>query len=84
MKNLTDKEVYKKTAELFNNQCALCGNNQIAMHHIRYGACGRKTYMGNVIPLCEYHHRLVHSNKKKYQPMLIQIINEKIEISQNL
>ena len=78
---MTDKEVYKKTSELFNGMCAICGNNQIAMHHIRYGACGRKTYMGNVIPLCEYHHRLVHSNKKKYQPVLINIINSKIEIS---
>lgn len=81
MKNLTDKEVYKKTSEMFNHECAICHSNQIAMHHIRYGACGRKTYMGNIIPLCEYHHRLVHSNKKKYQPMLIQIINKKIEIS---
>lgn len=76
---MTDKEVYKKTLELFNGVCAICGNNQIAMHHIRYGACGRKTYMGNVIPLCEYHHRLVHTNKKKYQPMLIELINKKIE-----
>lgn len=81
MRSSTDKEIYKKTLNLFNGLCAICGNNQVAMHHIRYGACGRKTYMGNVIPLCEYHHRLVHSNKKKYQPMLIQIINEKIEIS---
>ena len=76
---IQEKETYKKTLELFNNECAICGNNQVAMHHIRYGACGRKTYMGNVIPLCEYHHKLVHSNKKKYQPMLIDIINRKIE-----
>lgn len=81
MKNLTDKEVYKKTLELFNGLCALCGSNQVALHHIRYGACGRKTYMGNVIPLCPKHHSLVHTNKKKYQPILIKIINEKIEIS---
>lgn len=71
-----EKETYKKTIELFNGECAICGNNQIHLHHIRYGACGRKTYMGNVIPLCEYHHRLVHTNKKKYQPMLIKMINE--------
>ncbi len=74
-----EKETYKKTLELFNNECAICGNNCIHLHHIRYGACGRKTYMGNVIPLCEYHHRLVHSNKKLYQPMLIDIINKKLE-----
>ena len=76
---MQEKEIYKKTLELFNNVCAICGNNQIHLHHIRYGACGRKTYMGNIIPLCEYHHRLVHSNKKKYQPILIEMINEKIK-----
>ena len=74
-----EKETYNKTLELFNNECAICGNTNIHLHHIRYGACGRKTYMGNVIPLCEYHHRLVHSNKRLYQPMLIQIMEEKLK-----
>ena len=73
-----EKEIYKKSLELFNGVCAICGNNKVALHHIRYGACGRKTYMGNVIPLCEKHHRLVHSNKKKYQPILIEILNRKL------
>lgn len=76
---MQEKETYKKTLELFNGVCAICGNNQVALHHIIYGAKGRKTYMGNVIPLCVYHHKLVHSNKKKYQPMLIKIINEKLK-----
>ncbi len=72
------KEVYRKTLELFNNCCAICGNNQVQCHHIRYGASGRKTYMGNIIPLCKKHHDLVHTNKKKYQPILIEIIDKKI------
>lgn len=76
---IQEKETYKKTLEMFDNGCAICGNNQVALHHIRYGMCGRKTYMGNVIPLCNYHHKLVHSNKKLYQPMLIKIIDEKIK-----
>lgn len=75
---MTDKEVYKKTLELFDGVCAICGNNQVALHHVRFGACGRKTYMGNVIPLCPYHHNLVHTNKRKYQPMLIELINKKM------
>ena len=76
-----EKAIYKKTLELFDGLCAICKNNQVALHHIRFGGLqgGRKTYMGNVIPLCEYHHRLVHTNKKKYQPMLIKIIDEKIK-----
>jgi len=76
---IQEKETYNKTLEMFNGVCAICSNNQVALHHIRYGACGRKTYIGNVIPLCEYHHRLVHSNKKKYQPMLIKLINDRID-----
>lgn len=76
---IREKETYNKTLEMFNGVCAICGNNQVALHHIRYGACGRKTYMGNVIPLCNYHHKLVHSNKKLYQPLLIKMINERID-----
>lgn len=74
-----EKEVYQRTIELYNGQCAICGNNQINLHHIRYGAVGRKTYMGNVIPLCKKHHDLVHTNKKKYMPILIEMINKKLE-----
>ena len=78
--NKTEKEVYKKTIDLYDGCCAMCGNNQIQMHHIRYGGLygGRKTYMGNVIPLCKKHHDLVHTNKDKYMPMLIDMINRKI------
>lgn len=78
--NKKEKEAYEKTIELYNGQCAICGNPNIAMHHIRYGGLygGRKTYMGNVIPLCEKHHRLVHTNKRKYMPILIDMIDRKI------
>ena len=76
--NKKEEKVYQETYNLFNGCCALCGSPYIQMHHIRYGACGRKTYMGNVIPLCNFHHDLVHSNKRKYQPILIKIIEDKI------
>lgn len=64
--NKQEKETYEKTKELYNGQCAICGNTNIHLHHIRYGNLrgGRKTYMGNVIPLCKMHHDLVHTNKK--------------------
>ena len=78
MSSKAEKKVYKDTLELFNGCCAICGNNQVQCHHIRYGGLygGRKTYMGNVIPLCKKHHDLAHTNKRKYMPMLIEIINE--------
>lgn len=79
---MKEKEVYQKTYELFNGQCALCGSNQIHMHHVRYGGLygGRKTYMGNVIPLCKKHHDLVHTNKHYYMPKLIEIVNKKLGV----
>ena len=78
---MTDKQVYEITNKMFDYCCAICQNNVIAMHHIRYGGLygGRKTYMGNVIPLCEKHHRLVHTNKDKYMPMLIEMCNKKLK-----
>ena len=76
---MNDKQVYQITYDLFNGLCAICKNNQIHMHHIRYGGTyGIKTYMGNVIPLCYKHHNLVHTNKRIYMPKLIKIINEKL------
>ena len=69
---LKDKEVYEKTLELFKGCCALCGSPYPQCHHIRFGGLygGRKTYMGNIIPLCVNCHQLVHSNKRKWQPIL--------------
>jgi hypothetical protein len=78
--NNKEKKVYEDTIKLYDGLCAICGSNQIHLHHIRYGGLygGRKTYMGNVIPLCKKHHDMVHSNKEKYMPMLIDMINKKI------
>lgn len=76
---MTDKQVYEITNEIFDYCCAICQNNVIAMHHIRFGACGRHTYLGNVIPLCDKHHKMAHKNKKKYQPILIDICNKKLK-----
>ena len=82
---MTDKQVYEKTLELFNNCCAICGKPYPQLHHVRFGGLqgGRKTYMGNIIPLCPEHHRLVHTNKRKYQPILIEMIERKINGSIN-
>lgn len=78
---MTEKQVYEKTFELFDGLCAICKDSNIAMHHIRYGGLygGRKTYLGNIIPLCPKHHALVHTNKKKYMDQLIEIIDERLK-----
>lgn len=78
---MTDKQVYEETIKAFNGQCALCGNTNIALHHIRYGSLygGRKTYLGNVIPLCAKHHNLVHTDKGYWMPKLIEIVDRRLK-----
>ena len=78
--NKHEKEVYEKSSQMFDNCCAICGSPEIQLHHIRYGALrgGRKTYLGNVIPLCKKHHDWAHSNKKENMEKLIDIMNDRL------
>lgn len=77
MKSLTTEE--KKVYDYINKiepYCVLCGSpNKLHRHHIRYGGMygGRKTYIGNIIVLCDRCHRKVHSNKKEWLPKLIEL-----------
>jgi len=73
---MSEKEIYSTIAEE-EPYCMLCGGTDgLQIHHIRYGACGRHTYFGNIIRLCINCHNKVHSNKKKYQPVLIVLADE--------
>ena len=75
MKNLTndEKQVYDYITKI-EPYCVLCGSPyNLHRHHIRYGAEGRKTYIGNIIVLCENCHTKVHKNKKYWQPKLIEL-----------
>lgn len=74
----SERDVYKHVTDT-QNHCALCGSqneSQLIMHHIRFGAGGRKTYIGNVIRLCTICHLRVHNNDKRFRPILIRKINE--------
>jgi hypothetical protein len=45
--NKQDKLIYQQIVEE-QPYCQLCGSNEILeIHHIRYGAVGRKTYLEN-------------------------------------
>lgn len=72
-------ETYMKVYERDGGVCQFCGTNQnIHAHHILYRS-QRKDLIDeptNLILLCEEHHSLVHSNKKKYQPMLLEMIKK--------
>jgi len=53
--------------------CQLCGSpNWLEIHHIVYRSERGSNDERNLIRLCKYHHQLVHSNKKRWQPYLIQ------------
>lgn len=71
-----EKQIYE-TIAAEEPCCMLCGSPyDLNIHHIRYGSCGRNTYLGNLIRLCMNCHSKVHSNKRKWQPVLIVIANE--------
>ncbi|MCQ2087668.1 MAG: HNH endonuclease [Bacilli bacterium] len=76
----SEKEVYENALKMFDNCCAICGSPYVELHHIRYGGRygGRKTYEGNIIPLCKKHHMEAHSQKYKHMPILIKLVEEKM------
>lgn len=70
------KEVYNAVIQRDNYSCRLCGStNWLQLHHIFYRS-ERKDLINdidNCIMLCENCHRIVHSNKKKWQPILLEM-----------
>lgn len=53
------------------NRCRWCGTElNLQVHHINYRSQGGPDEDWNLITLCDEHHRLAHSDKKRYQPLL--------------
>lgn len=77
------KEIYNTVIERDNYSCRLCGStNWIQLHHILYRS-QRKDLINNIdncIMLCDDCHKLVHSSKKKWQPILLEM-NKKMPIN---
>jgi len=73
-------ETYMKVYNRDNGMCQMCGTREnIHCHHVLYRSQRRDLIdePSNMILLCEEHHRLVHSNKKLYQPMLLEMMEGK-------
>lgn len=69
---IEEKKVYDYISEL-EPYCQLCGStNLLQRHHIFYRSQGGLTIKENLIVLCDRCHRLVHSNKKYWQDVLIK------------
>lgn len=62
------------------NRCRFCRTlDSIHVHHIRYRSEGGPHVETNLITLCSDHHDLIHSNKRKWQPVLLAVIEEQYE-----
>lgn len=69
--------VYAKVMERDNSQCILCGlGTTLQIHHVKYRSESGDGSESNLVVLCIHCHNLAHSNKKKYQPMLLDYLNE--------
>lgn len=51
-------------------RCRFCLRPSSSQHHIKYKSEGVDHQRHNLIVLCQTHHDLVHSNKRKWQPLL--------------
>jgi len=73
-------ETYQKVFERDKGQCRLCeASNDLQLHHILYRS-ERPDLIdepSNCIMLCGIHHRLAHSNKHLWQPILLGKVKEK-------
>lgn len=56
--------------------CRFCQKTSYRMevHHITYRSQGGPDHMGNLILLCDTHHAVAHSDKKRWQPVLRAVV----------
>ena len=71
------EETYQKVYERDKGTCQLKDKNcefGVELHHIIYKSEDKSKINdpNNCILLCNYHHRLVHSNKHYWQPILLE------------
>lgn len=73
------KETYETVLIRDNYSCRLCGSTYwLALHHIVYRSEDKTKIndVDNCIMLCKTCHDLVHSDKRKYQPILLKNIKK--------
>lgn len=77
-RKFVSKEIYDKVYERDKGCCRLCGNDKIQLHHIIYRSEDKSLIdePTNCIMLCIKCHKLVHSNKHYWQPILKEMINK--------
>lgn len=71
------QDTYNKVMQRDNCRCRLCGTSlNLQLHHIIYRSEDKSKIndVNNCIMLCVEHHALVHSNKKYWQPKLLELV----------
>lgn len=65
--------------KLDGGKCRICGTRyNLHVHHVRYrGEQGCTDDDNNLITLCLAHHELVHTDKSKYQPRCLELIEKR-------
>ncbi len=55
--------------------CRWCGTTSLLqVHHVLYLSQGGPNDMGNLVTLCLTHHEKVHTNKRVWQPVLLELL----------
>lgn len=67
--------IRKAVADRDGGRCRFCGTPvAVEAHHILYRSQGGSDAEDNLISLCVTHHALVHSDKRRYQPILLMAL----------
>jgi 5-methylcytosine-specific restriction endonuclease McrA len=56
--------------------CVLCGRKGESIHHCLYKSYGGNNTAQNLVVVCNDCHRRIHSNGKKYFPILLKLQQE--------
>lgn len=74
------KDTYNSVYNRDKGKCRLCNASDIQLHHIIYRSRDKTRIndISNCIMLCGDCHRLVHSNKDKWQPILLEMNKNEI------
>lgn len=56
-------------------RCRFCGTDKgLHVHHVMYRSEGGGHAEDNLVTLCLYDHDIVHSNKRRWQPVLTELL----------
>lgn len=63
-----------------NHRCKYCGvpdhrRGRLSLHHVRYRSEGGPNTKENLITLCHECHAEVHTDKKRYQKLLLKVVD---------